>query len=282
MQTFTFGNKRIDVEEHIVTHVRTVKLDHRGNEVQVADRRVYNSKSERDFSRQIQVDHFLLPPPEWRPQYVSIAIRAMQPHGVVLWRGDSRDPDEIFRHGFSPRTAGVTVPVWRAAESDIHPLTAVCVSVSIFSAVLFPLINEGEVNRQLGDLTWVYGIHIMHGDPFFNTQWVQRRIADGHIGAAGGARAMARENARAGEVAVQAVLPSRVLVAVRAERQWHTTDWTRLGRFRVKHETLRENSSAQSAVARARAATVIREHTLRYQQMRRDAGDSNEYFDPPA
>jgi hypothetical protein len=282
VQTFSHGNKRIDVDDHIATAVRTVDTDRRGGEFEVANRLVRRTSDVGDFSRRNQVDHYLLPPREWRPHYASIRDPAQQREGIVLWRGDGRAPEEMFRAGFEPRIRDLQVPVWRCVESDIYPLTAVCLSVAFESACLFPLINEGEDGRLRNDPTWIYAVALTHGAAYFNTQWVQGEIGAGRIGAAGGARELARANATAGEICVQRVDCNDILAAVRVHRDWTSTDWTRLGRVRIDSASLTINSGSSHSSLAGPIRTDLRDRMLRTTNLQRDGGDALALLDAPA
>lgn len=120
----------------------------------------------------------------------------------ICFRGDSRDPDEIFPHGFSrrmeahpgkvlvhPKKGGtllVTVDqylakykgkkedvgdqiIYRGARSlkagDILPQTAVCVSARLTSATMFPLKFK---NQPVALDSWIYVV-IVKVDQLFNT-----------------------------------------------------------------------------------------------------------------
>ena len=255
MQTFVYGNKRIDIVNHKVTNIRTVELVHGRTEVET-NRTVTQTGSVDEFSRLNQRDHYLLPPQAWFPGYVSLPA-ALQKTGIVAWRADTREPGTIMKEGFEPRIRDLAAPVWRCAESDVYPLTTVCLSPAIESAILFPLINSGENGRLNDDPTWIYAVWLQHGDPFFNTQFVQREIAYNGIGAAGGARALAKANAEAAEVCVQRVSPERILLAIRCLRYWRSDDWTALGKFAVDHSSLTVGARA-SIGAGAQACEAAR------------------------
>ena len=273
MQEFEYGNLRIRSRDGLVYEIASVG-DGRGRlygeVVQTGTSPVQQPRDEAAFSAVNARHNYSLLPQEWRPQYVNLD-RESQRDGTLVWRGDTRPPESIFREGFLPRIRYLTAPVWRCALSDMHPLTTVCLSTTAESGALFPLINAGEQDRRNQDFTWLYGIVLRQASPYVHTQWIQHKVAAGALHSGGGARPVAEANARAGELCVQRVEGHEIVGAVRVERHWHSCDWTDLGRWKIRPETFEENQGSQAPAMREMQALVFRR--FQWNDMTRDAGE---------
>jgi len=160
--------------------------------------------------------------------------------GRLMFRGDTRGPDDIFHDGFAARlNTGLR---YRNAQEDIDPTTAVAISFSPYVAANFPLPASWGPNAfqdANNETCWVYALYVEEG---FNTMGTQS------LNFVGGSQT-AVTVLYAGEVATGAIPGNRVLACVRATRNFawvhipKPADWFSRGTFSFQPATWRENNA---------------------------------------
>lgn len=196
----------------------------------------------------------------------------------LCWRGDSRHPREIFAFGFRRRddtaegyfrrkaswqddAAGsdsdsedevpLAIPnrmppsgaLFRIAQKDIAPATAVCVSGNFKAAALFPLKGEEDPAE---DVTWIYAVNVQNG---FETYQMQAKLG-------------ATQLAFAQEACSHDIPPMHVLGAVKMRREWMGPTWKAGALGRVL-KPFRENQRSVGCVARAAKLDAARQEIAR-------------------
>jgi len=191
----------------------------------------------------------------------------------LCWRGDSRHPREIFAFGFRRRddtaegyfkrqrtwqedAAGdddvpLAIPdrmpnsgaLFRVAQKDIAPATAVCVSGNFKAAALFPLKSADDPQE---DVTWIYAVFVQNG---FDTYQMQAQL---------GAQALAF----AQEACSHDIPAMHVLGAVKMQRRWMGSTWE-AGAFGTKLKDFRENQRSVGCVGRNQKIEAARAEIAR-------------------
>lgn len=157
---------------------------------------------------------------------------------VIAFRGDNRDPKQIFVSGFTPlqgkgpvtyrkgpKLSGNITQVKQLKPGDIEPSTAVTFSRRLTAAVMFPL--DTSVLK-----TYVYGVAVELGD-LYNTHFKQ--VMDGLKGMkkwSGMGNQIDAETAKtlmwplfAQEMAAIQIPSTDIFAAVACQRQWRGSDW---------------------------------------------------------
>lgn len=181
------------------------------------------------------------------------------PVGRLMFRGDTRGPDVIFVGGFSPRQPGPLV--YRSAQQDIDPQTAVAMAADPRVAANFPLPDAwGPLAFQRASgLSWVYALYLEKG---YNTSGQQGlNFVDGN-GAAGNLL-------YAGEMASSGVPANHVLGALQVWRnfihmpgKYKPAGWFAHGVYRFIKNTWQENPGYTGPAAFAALVPPIFRYTI--------------------
>jgi hypothetical protein len=137
---------------------------------------------------------------------------------TLLYRGDDRFGDEVFRDGFTTR-AECMAPSFKTRQGDVDAKTGSCAARRPEVGALFPLVDDGK--RGAVDPVRLY---VLLATGIYQTDVVQKAVLGypgaltGHQGNVGGRLAL---NQWAGEVIVPGTLAgNQVLGYYRVYRKW--------------------------------------------------------------
>jgi hypothetical protein len=123
----------------------------------------------------------------------------------IAFRADSRDPSEIFMHGFSPKDPQDDGEmIFRRARGDMDQSTAVCMTADPQVAVMFPRDRCADrgVHIQAMNSTYLYAVAVDDGFQ------LAPHLPNNHL------------LLYAREIAVPAVHRSQVILAAKVKRYW--------------------------------------------------------------
>ena len=188
--------------------------------------------------------HYLWVPPDLK-QNADQSTRKL-----FAWRGDTRQPDEIFGHGFSRRGTSPPTPaiIYRKRAQDIAHYTAVCLSGTHEIAALFP---PKVPNLPMpATNTWVYCVRL-------RGYWCPTYAIQGGVaGSAGTIKSdhikMAEQNLYARELAVLNVSNKDVIGAIEVRRCWAGEGYDEGGCFSYIQLKLNPAISSDNAPLAAR------------------------------
>jgi hypothetical protein len=172
--------------------------------------------------------------------YVSVPNSMLEPDGGYFYRADTREPEVIFREGFTPREKLDTNRfIYRLAEQDIELDSAISITHRFEAACIFPQlldktklpIDEASKYKPPPYEIWVY---FVYAERWFDTQDIQARFAKHTVSGMKAEWAeKARNNLFADEAATTQILPNNVVSANRVRRRWFGKDYTSGGQAEV-------------------------------------------------
>lgn len=139
----------------------------------------------------------------------------------ICFRGDDRNPQNIFLPGFRKRGQGsVLYRRGNNVAGDIEPSSAVCVSARISAAAMFPLKFDYKQPKVSDTYIYVVGI-----DTNRLTNTHQLQVRDGMSGLSHNSAQDALWPLYAHELALPVILGNQIIAAVKCTRTWHGDNW---------------------------------------------------------
>lgn len=148
---------------------------------------------------------------------------------LFAWRGDTRQPDQIFGHGFSRRGTSPSTPaiIYRKGDQDLAHYTAVCLSGTHEIGALFP--PKVPTLPAPDAKTWVYCVRLR--GYWCPTYSIQHKVSGDAAKFGATERDMARQNLYAQELAVLNVSYKDIIGAIEVSRDWAGDGYDAGGQF---------------------------------------------------